>query len=167
MIGVKNGEIVDSVIDGWPMVFVASPLAAPKFVDDHPDLLVEENLRYAEACCRDAYERNEIPFAPHLFYPRFLTDEVPKERQAGMDAGLWMMERACHKLLLYVDLGMSSGMEVERAWAAVCGVPCAVRALGRSRTLMAGVSYDQREPGRTQAPRVDVRHEEAPPRALS
>lgn len=49
---------------------------------------VEENLKYARLCVRDSLSRNEAPIASHLLYTRVLDDNIPEERQWGIDAGL-------------------------------------------------------------------------------
>jgi hypothetical protein len=43
-----------------------------------------------------------------------LRDEVPEERQMGIDAGFAFRE-ICKKSVFYVDLGMSHGMELGKA----------------------------------------------------
>lgn len=57
---------------------------------------VEKHVAYARACVRDSLSRGEAPIASHLLYtqPGILRDEVSKERQWGIDAGLaWRRPR--------------------------------------------------------------------------
>lgn len=51
---------------------------------------VERNVKYARACVRDSLGRNEAPIASHLLYTQegILKDDIPEERQWGIDAGL-------------------------------------------------------------------------------
>jgi hypothetical protein len=51
---------------------------------------VEANTAYARACVRDSLSRGEAPLASHLLYtqPGILRDDVPEERQRGIEAGL-------------------------------------------------------------------------------
>jgi hypothetical protein len=58
---------------------------------------VETNTTYARACVRDSLSRGEAPLASHLLYtqPGILRDDVPDERQRGMDAGLAWGGQAC------------------------------------------------------------------------
>ena len=51
---------------------------------------VEENVAYARAAIRDSLLRGEAPIASHLLYtqPGILKDDVPDERQLGIEAGL-------------------------------------------------------------------------------
>lgn len=91
----------------WPMplVIIESPYAGD----------VEENTAYARAAMRDSLNRGEAPIASHLLYtqPGILRDELPDERQWGIDAGLaW---RAVADLAaFYVDRGWSGGMLAAR-----------------------------------------------------
>jgi hypothetical protein len=72
---------------------------------------IEENVTYARACLRDCLLRGEAPIASHLLYtqPGVLRDEVPAERQHGIDAGLaW--GRVAEATVVYTDRGISRGM---------------------------------------------------------
>jgi hypothetical protein len=72
---------------------------------------VEANVAYARRAIRDALSRGEAPLASHLLYtqPGILRDEVPEERQWGIDAGLaW--GKVAEATVVYVDLGISKGM---------------------------------------------------------
>jgi hypothetical protein len=82
---------------------------------------VDRNVTYARACMRDAIHRGEAPLASHLLYtqPGILRDEVPGERQRGIEAGLaWAMH--ADATVVYVDLGITDGMRqgLEHAEAA-------------------------------------------------
>lgn len=76
---------------------------------------VEANVAYARSAMRDSLNRGEAPIASHLLYtqPGILRDDMPDERQHGIDAGLaW---RAVAELaVFYVDRGWSSGMLAAR-----------------------------------------------------
>ncbi|MEQ8721066.1 MAG: hypothetical protein RID81_07300 [Sandaracinaceae bacterium] len=69
-------------------------------------------MRYARAALADCLRRGEAPYASHLLYtqPGVLRDEVPEEREAGILAGFAWRE-AADATVLYVDLGISRGME--------------------------------------------------------
>ena len=61
---------------------------------------------------RDALARGEAPFISHLLYtqPTILRDDVPAERQWGIDAGhAWY--RVADAAVVYTDHGISPGME--------------------------------------------------------
>jgi hypothetical protein len=72
---------------------------------------IEANVDYARACVRDSLTRGEAPIASHLLYtqPGILKDEVPEERQWGIDAGLAWATSA-EATVVYTDRGVSRGM---------------------------------------------------------
>ena len=73
---------------------------------------VEKNVEYARLCVRDSLMRGESPIASHLLYtqPGILDDDIPEERQHGIDAGLaW--RRVADMSAVYTDLGLTVGME--------------------------------------------------------
>lgn len=79
---------------------------------------VERHLRYLRAAMRDSLLRGEAPFASHGLYPGALDDDVPEERDLGIEAGLtW--GRFAHRSAIYVDCGISPGMQrgIRRAQA--------------------------------------------------
>ena len=79
---------------------------------------VERNVEYARRCLHDCLIRGEAPFASHLLYtqPNVLRDELPEERQLGIEAGLAWGEEA-EATVVYTDRGISRGMQfgIERA----------------------------------------------------
>src|SRR5574344_336620 len=73
---------------------------------------VQENILYARMAVRDSLLRGEAPIASHLLYTQegILNDDIPQERQLGIDAGLeW--KSVANKHVFYTDYGMSRGME--------------------------------------------------------
>ena len=72
---------------------------------------VEKNLAYARECMRDSLLRGEAPLASHLLYTqsRVLNDNIPEERELGINAGLQWGKDA-EKTVVYTDLGISEGM---------------------------------------------------------
>lgn len=84
----------------WPVVIVESPFAG--------DLLA--NKQYAKRCCADCLRRGEVPYASHLFFPEFLDELKPEERELGLTAGYAMWPLAA-KVVFYTDRGMSGGMK--------------------------------------------------------
>ena len=89
------------------------------------------NIDYARRCVRDALARGEAPIASHLLYtqPGILRDDVPQERQWGIDAGLaWRdVAEAC---VVYTDRGISKGMEYGIAATRAAGIPVEMRSIG-------------------------------------
>jgi hypothetical protein len=94
---------------------------------------VEANVEYARACVRDSLSRGEAPIASHLLYtqPGILRDEVPDERQWGIDAGLAWSGKA-EATVVYTDRGISRGMEYGIANANASGRPIEYRTLAVS-----------------------------------
>ena len=72
---------------------------------------VARNLRYLRACMRDCLLRGEAPFASHALYtqPGVLDDEIPEERQLGIESG-FAWRALASKTVVYADLGTSKGM---------------------------------------------------------
>lgn len=70
------------------------------------------NIAYARLAMHDCLMRGEAPFASHLLYaqPHVLNDDVPAEREHGINAGFAFRE-ACAKTVVYKDRGISRGME--------------------------------------------------------
>lgn len=91
---------------------------------------IEANVEYARACVRDALSRGDAPIASHLLYtqPGILRDEVPAERQWGIDAGLAWKEVA-HGTVVYTDKGITKGMEYGIEAAITHGIPVEYREL--------------------------------------
>ena len=91
---------------------------------------VEANVEYARRCVRDSLARGEAPIASHLLYtqPGVLDDDIPEERQWGIDAGLaW--RRVAELSAIYTDKGVSRGMEYGIAAAKDAGIPIDYRRL--------------------------------------
>ncbi len=81
-----------------------------------------QNVVVAERLCRQLVEAGQVPFAPHLLYPRFLDDGKPLERELGIACGLTFME-VCDEVWIYTAAGVSSGMGRELDQAFWLGKP--------------------------------------------
>lgn len=100
------------------LVIVESPLSGD----------VERNTMYARACMRDCIDRGESPLASHLLYTQVLDDTIPAERELGMDCG-FAWQRVAHACVVYVDLGLSPGMNAGIAKAKEIALPIEYRTL--------------------------------------
>ena len=91
---------------------------------------VEEHEAYARRCMADSLARGEAPFASHLLYtqPGVLQDEIPTEREIGIEAGQAWLEVA-DLVAAYVDFGISGGMRWGMTAAAEAGVKVVRRSL--------------------------------------
>ncbi|WP_200338800.1 DUF7768 domain-containing protein [Rhodovibrio sodomensis] len=88
------------------------------------------NIRYARACLRHALAAGDAPVASHLLYtqPGVLNDDVPAERQWGIDAGL-VWRRVARASVVYVDRGVTKGMRYGIEAAEAAGVEIEYRSL--------------------------------------
>ena len=79
---------------------------------------IEKNIKYARLALRDSLSRGEAPIASHLLYTQegVLKDEIPEERQMGINAGLIWKEVA-DKQVFYIDFGYSEGMKYAKQFA--------------------------------------------------
>lgn len=76
---------------------------------------VAENVDRAIGYCRRAVMQGLMPFCPHIYFTRFLDDDTPEERSAGMAAGLVWLEH-CDEVWVFGE--PTQGMEVEILHAA-------------------------------------------------
>lgn len=85
------------------LIVIESP-----YFNENPNI-IKYNLAYANECMRDALYKNEAPYLSHLLYTRILDDNIPIERNFGIEAGFhW--GKASEKTVVYTDLGISKGM---------------------------------------------------------
>ena len=87
-----------------------------------------ENIKYARQCLHDSLYRGESPFASHLLYTQVLDDEVSEQRRMGMESALAWYDVA-DLCAVYVDLGISEGMEKGLAYARSIHLPTQERRL--------------------------------------
>jgi hypothetical protein len=88
------------------------------------------NQIYGRAALRDSLLRGEAPMASHLLYAQTLVldDTVPEERELGMRAGFsWLT--LVDRVAVYIDRGISRGMEEGIRRAVELGVPVEERSL--------------------------------------
>ena len=75
------------------------------------------HIQYLHAAIQDCLKRGEVPYASHGFFPGALDDNIPAQRQAGIEAGFAIASRLTGDGLslgatraFYIDRGMSQGM---------------------------------------------------------
>lgn len=83
---------------------------------------IQNNTERAKRYCLTALDNGYAPFAPHLLYPQFLSDESGADRFTGMQCGLEFL-KCCDIVLVFggITAGMHSeideaerlGMEIE------------------------------------------------------
>lgn len=87
-----------------------------------------KNRRYARACLLDALSRGEAPIASHLLYTQVLDDRIIDQRRWGIEAGLaWLA--VADASVVYIDLGISRGMQYGIEAAERAGIPIERRSL--------------------------------------
>jgi hypothetical protein len=71
---------------------------------------------------------NEAPYASHLLYtqPNILRDEMPNERELGINAGFAWRAKA-EETIFYQDLGVSNGMRLGMEDCETKGKPFTLR----------------------------------------
>ena len=102
------------------LVIIESPFAGD----------VEVNVEYARLAVRDSLSRGEAPIASHLLYTQegILDDDIPSERQWGIDAGLsW--RAVADASIVYTDRGITGGMKYGIAAAKGAGLTVEYRSI--------------------------------------
>lgn len=89
---------------------------------------VEKNLKYLREAMRHALLQGESPFASHALYTQVLDDDIPDERELGIQAGLVWGEQADLRAV-YDDLGITKGMKQGIEHAAEIGQPIEFRSI--------------------------------------
>ena len=90
-----------------PMIYVCSRYRA----ETKEELMV--NIEVAKWMCQRIVGIGAIPIAPHLYFPRFMDDNMPKDRYFGMGAGKRLMEHCISFHVVIVDGVISEGMREE------------------------------------------------------
>lgn len=92
-------------------VYICSPLRGN----------IEENRAHAEQYCRYAANNGYIPYAPHVYFTRFLDDNKQDERIMGINEGLHWLS-ACNEIWVFGD-EISEGMRSEIEYAKSSNMP--------------------------------------------
>jgi len=87
-------------------VIIISPYAGKSIQE------IADNLKYAQACMKDCFNKDESPIAFHLLYPQVFDDSIPEQRQKAMEAAQEWFDLADY-CVVYEDLGKSKGMKEE------------------------------------------------------
>lgn len=94
-----------------PVVYICSPLSGD----------IEGNQAKARAYCRFAVESGYIPIAPHIYFPQFMNEHSPKERNLALFMDTVLLTK-CAELWVFGDI-ISRGMSVEMEKARRKGQP--------------------------------------------
>lgn len=92
-----------------------------KYAGDYDAVL--RNIAVAEGLCRALVTEGHAPFAPHLLYTRFLDDNNPDQRRAGITCGHAFLA-VCDEVWVWVHEGEpSEGMRADIEAAGFLGIP--------------------------------------------
>lgn len=130
---------------GWPVCIIESPFRG--------DMVA--NRKYAIRAALDCLQRQEVPYASHLFFPQFLDEMTPHERETGLTAGYAMWWSAA-KIAFYVDRGWSSGMQRAHERANKLGYVIEIRVLEESNQEK---TSEHRAGSVSDVPAADARHD--------
>jgi len=87
-------------------------------------------VTYARLALLDAYRRLETPHASHLLGPQVLDDKSEDDRNLGMAAG-WRPYDLGARCAVYIDLGITRGMQHGIEYAKKCRRAVEYRSFGR------------------------------------
>ena len=102
-------------------VFVCSPFRGIGDTEEAAKENYRHNISMAKAVCRYISNKGAVPYCPHLYFPRFLLDSEPDEREMGMLMGqTWLAQ--CSELWV-IGRRITEGMAREIAKAEEWGIP--------------------------------------------
>lgn len=104
-------------------VFICSPFRGIAATPEAAKENYQKNIAIAKGACRLATALGFVPYCPHLYFPRFLLDSSPDERETGICMGLTWLEQ-CDELWV-IGRRISEGMKREIARAEELGIPVA------------------------------------------
>lgn len=97
------------------LIFVCSPYRPTSTDPKIAKYQLDYNIQVAKSVCKSIAQSGNIPYAPHLFAPHFLNDDDSKEREMGINIGLYMLEKA--DVVFVVGNRISEGMKAEIDYA--------------------------------------------------
>lgn len=102
-------------------VFICSPYRPIGDTAEERERDLQQNRQLASLACGYATSNGYMPMAPHLFFPVFLSDDDPEEREKGIHLGLEWLEE-CDELWV-VGNRITEGMKREICIADKLGIP--------------------------------------------
>ena len=102
-------------------VFICSPFRPTGRSREEMRKDLKKNISLAKEACRYAVGKGFVPYAPHLYFPAFLSDADIGERELGILLGLsWLA--GCDEVWI-AGVRISRGMSREIAMAMDWGIP--------------------------------------------
>ena len=117
-------------------VFISSPFRPKGASEEEREKDIRKNIRMAQAACKFAIGKGCVPYAPHLYFPQFLSEDEPDEREMGMLLGITWLAR-CDELWVIGDRiseGMAKEIEKAKEWNIPIRHFAAKKAVGRDLT---------------------------------
>ena len=88
-----------------PVVYVCSPFSGDP----------AGNVEKAQHYCRFAVDSGYAPFAPHLFFPQFLDDGIPEERELGLFMAIIMLTKCAELWAFGEQITRGMAQEIRKA----------------------------------------------------
>lgn len=88
-----------------PVVYVCSPFSGDP----------AGNAEKAQRYCRFAVDSGYAPFAPHLFFPQFLDDDIPEERELGLFMAIIMLTKCAELWVFGEQITRGMAQEIRKA----------------------------------------------------
>ena len=102
-------------------VYVCSPFRPVSIDPKEAEKEKQRNINLAKNACELVVKLGFVPIAPHLYFPQFLNDDDPKEREEGMLLGRELL-CGCDELWAFGGR-ISEGMEAEIKQAKASDIP--------------------------------------------
>ncbi|MDR0919873.1 MAG: DUF4406 domain-containing protein [Oscillospiraceae bacterium] len=100
-------------------VYICSPYRAYK--TENYEMSCEDNVLFANMCCRNAVKEGYFPVAPHIYLTQFLDDDKENEREIGFDFDAELIKE-CEAMWVCGEY-VSDGMNEDISSAVQVGVP--------------------------------------------
>lgn len=115
--------VLNKPLGNEPMtkVYVCSPFRPVSTNPKRAEKVLARNIRRAKFACELLTKLGYLPIAPHLYFPQFLDDNNPKERETGMMLGRELL-CGCDELWVFGQ-HISEGMEAEIKQAKASDIP--------------------------------------------
>lgn len=98
----------------YKLIYVCSP-----FRGNLTEMI--RNSNNTAAYCASIAKEGAVPIAPHLYFPRFMNEDIPEEREFGMEVGKALLE-ICDEIWVFGDR-ISEGMQEEINLAKELNIP--------------------------------------------
>ncbi len=88
-----------------PLVYICSPLSGD----------TKANTERTRKFCRYALGQGQIPLAPHLLFPQFMSDDDPQERELALFMDIIMLGKCSEMWVLGETVSEGMQKEIEAA----------------------------------------------------